>query len=242
MTLATKNGSIIVKGGKLAESCGCCEKCTCTTIESLSVAVHWGLSNQVIAYLQNGGFNVNNAIQPTFSTGQPRYPIGVINPFAQISESGTVYTVPRVPASAVPADIYGLGYGVQDRLGNCFYFYEDLFGGVTLTSSKFGPQPLGVQILLIVQYSQTIANRVSIFPKIRFAGQIIVNTENGDPYVDGFRWGSSSAVHAQGCGPFSTYVPYDRFNTTTLAFSYGAGAFPVWSAALTVSGVINPLP
>ena len=27
MTLATKNGAIIVKGGKLAESCGCCAQC-----------------------------------------------------------------------------------------------------------------------------------------------------------------------------------------------------------------------
>lgn len=220
----------------------CCEKCTCTTIESLSVAVHWNMSRLTAAYLQSGGFNVDNSIQPTFSTGQPRYPVGVINPFSQISPSGTVYTVPRVPASAVPPDIYGIGYGAEDTLGNCFYFYEDLFGGVTLTSSKFGSQPLGVHILLRVQYSQNITNQVLIFPEIRFAGQIIVNTEHGDPYVDGFRWGNSSAVHTQGCGPFSTYVPYDAANTRTLSPEYGAGSFPVWSAALTVSGEPNPLP
>lgn len=216
----------------------CCEKCTCTTIESLSVAVHWNLSAQVRAYLYSNGYNIDNSIQPVYSVGQPRYPLGVLNPFTAISPSGTVYFVPRVQANQIPAGVY---ISNEEQFGVCFYLYENTFGGVTLSSQQFGPQPLGITMAFRVTYDQDTHNLVSIQSSIRFAGQIIVNLANGEPYVDGFVY-YPTATHYQGCAAFATYTPYVGLNTNNLSSGYGQGAFPVWSAALTITGAPNPLP
>lgn len=216
----------------------CCEKCTCTTIESLSVAVHWNLSAQVRGYLYSAGYNVDNSIQPVYSVGQPRYPLGVVNPFAAISPSGTVYNVPRVPAEQIPDDVY---ISKNQDFATCFYLYQNTFGDVTLSSQKFGPQRLGITMAFRVTYDQNTHNLVVIQSSIRFAGQIIVNLPNGEPYVDGFVY-YPTTTHYQGCAAFATYTPYEGVNTRTLSFDYGPGSFPTWSAALTITGANNPLP
>ena len=222
----------------LGSSCNpCCDRCTCTTIESLSVAVHWGISNLAIASLSESGVNQNDLYPTGFNSGQPRYPLGVINPFSQIGPSGTAYTVPRVQPSVIEErfDIF-----VSRALGRCYYFYEDVFGGVTITNRGLGTQALGVRIYIAADYSQNIPNQVTFTADIRFAGLMIANLF-GDPYVDGFLW-TPTGSHMQGCQLSSAYVPYSVFNTRTLSSSYGAGAFPQWSAGLTIANAANPLP
>jgi hypothetical protein len=129
---------------------------------------------------------------------------------------------------------------VSRALGRCYYFYEDVFGGVTITNRGLGTQALGVRIYIAADYSQNIPNQVTFTADIRFAGLMIANLF-GDPYVDGFLW-TPTGSHMQGCQLSSAYVPYSVFNTRTLSSSYGAGAFPQWSAGLTIANAANPLP
>lgn len=232
----------------LGSSCHpCCDLCTCTTIESLSVALHWNISRQAGFRLIESGVNANDLVPTGFSVGQPRYPIGVIHPFTQISPTGTAYEVPRVQPSEI-ASRFGV---IEDRsFGVCYYLYEDTFGGVTVESERFGTQALGVLIYLRLAYSQTTTNRVIISTFVRFAGLMIANTNaqgagiappNGDPYVDGFRWNATSS-HMQGCLLSSTFIPYTEANASTLSPEYGPGSLPAWSAGAMITAVRNPLP
>jgi len=226
----------------------CCEKCTCTTIESLSVAVHWNISRMTGFRLIESGVNPAYILPTGYNAGQPRYPIGVIHPFTQISPTGTAYNVPRVQASEIAAR-FGLLF--EDRtVGVCYYLYEDTFGGVTVESEYFGTQALGVLIYMRVAYSQYITNQVIISTFVRFAGLMIANTNaqglgiappNGDPYVDGFRWDATSS-HTQGCLLTSTFIPYPGGNSRTLTPEYGEGSLPTWPAGATITAVRNPLP
>ena len=66
MTIATKNGAIIVKDGLLAENCGCCGGWYCKTAEiPLSVAVSGWLSNAECV----AGSDVSEFFRSTYAFG-----------------------------------------------------------------------------------------------------------------------------------------------------------------------------
>ena len=59
MTIATQGGSLIVKDGKLAENCRCCERliCGCATADNVPPALHAAFSNFSLTFLRTDNFS-----------------------------------------------------------------------------------------------------------------------------------------------------------------------------------------
>lgn len=211
MSIATKSGAVILKNGKAAESCGCCDgggTCACELLKSVKVSFEWFTSNRTAQVLE--------------SCGVPQSQV-----FAQI-EQAAVYTLNKV--TAFPLET-GLG-AINPLPGACYYYFKDdsVSGSTTFGQTVENPESVTVQHGLEILFSLQPTNEIDSIGAQVWYGNIyarvvaqVICPLGDQPYADGFRFNATGILGR--CGSFTAFVPSNGNYLTCENVFFLSGAF-----------------